>query len=59
MKDQWDCVLNDLEELGGKEFLVLIILKSFLVASASCHFTLPHFIRQMLRVLKFVPKTIF
>ena len=21
MKDQWDCVLNDLEELGGKEFL--------------------------------------
>ena len=23
MKDQWDCVLNDLEELGGKEFLVL------------------------------------
>ena len=24
MKDQWDCVLNDLEELGGKEFLVLM-----------------------------------
>ena len=24
MKDQWDCVLNDLEELGDKEFLVLI-----------------------------------
>ena len=23
MKDQWDCILNDLEELGGKEFLVL------------------------------------
>ena len=23
MKDQWDCVLNDLEELVGKEFLVL------------------------------------
>ena len=23
MKDQWDCVLNDLEELGDKEFLVL------------------------------------
>ena len=22
-KDQWDCVLNDLEELEGKEFLVL------------------------------------
>ena len=24
MKDQWDCGLNDLEELGGKEFLVLM-----------------------------------
>ena len=24
MKDQWDCVLNDLGELGGKEFLVLM-----------------------------------
>ena len=24
VKDQWDCVLNDLEELGGKEFLVLM-----------------------------------
>ena len=23
LKDQWDCVLNDLEELGDKEFLVL------------------------------------
>ena len=22
MKDQWDCVLNDPEELGGKEFLL-------------------------------------
>ena len=24
MKFQWDCVLNDLEELGDKEFLVLM-----------------------------------
>ena len=24
MKDQWDCVLIDFEELGGKEFLVLM-----------------------------------
>ena len=24
MRDQWDCVLNDLEELGDKEFLVLM-----------------------------------
>ena len=23
MKDQWDCILNDLEELGDQEFLVL------------------------------------
>ena len=33
------------------------MLKFFLVDSASCHFTLPHFIRP-LRVLKFVPKKI-
>ena len=41
MKDQWDCVLNDPEELGDKEFLtwwISTILKSFLVTSASCHF---------------------
>ena len=46
MKDQWDCVLNDLEELGDQEFLVLMDqykMKSFLVTSASCHFALPHF----------------
>ena len=24
MNDQWDCVLNDLEELGDKGFLVLM-----------------------------------
>ena len=24
MKDQWDCVLNDLEELRDKQFLVLM-----------------------------------
>ena len=24
MKDQWDCVLNDLEKLGDKELLVLM-----------------------------------
>ena len=23
VKDQWDCVLNDLEELGDKEFLLM------------------------------------
>ena len=30
-------------------------MKSFLVASASCHLALPHFIRPILIVLKFVP----
>ena len=38
MKDQWDYVLSALEELGVKEFLVLMgqnKMKSFLVASAS------------------------
>ena len=34
-------------------------LKYFLVASASLHFALPHFIRPMLGVLKIVPKIIF
>ena len=34
MKDQWDCVLNDLEELKGKEFLVLTGQKS--VETFSC-----------------------
>ena len=24
MRDQWDCVLNGLEELGDKEFMVLM-----------------------------------
>ena len=31
-------------------------LKSFLVSSAFCHSTLPHFIRPMVRSHKFVPK---
>ena len=62
MKDQWDCVLNDLEELGEKEFLVLTSqysIEKFLVASASLHLALLRFIRPMLRVLKIVPKIIF
>ena len=48
MKDRWDCVLNDLGELGGTRFLL-----------AFCHSTLQHFIRPMLRSHKFVPKKIF
>ena len=55
MKDQWDCVLNDLEELGGEEFLVLTgqyNIEIFLVASASCHLALPYIIRPMLRLCK-------
>ena len=35
------------------------ILKAFLVSSVFCHCTLPLFIRSMLRLLKFVSKTIF
>ena len=62
MKDQWDCVLNDLEELGDKEFLVLTdqySIEFFLVSSAFCHCTLPLFIRPMLRSFKMVLKIIF
>ena len=45
-----------------KNFLswrVSTALKSLIVASASCHIALPHFVRPMLRVLKFVLKIIF
>ena len=61
VRDQWDCVLNDLEEFGDKEFHVLT--SQYNIEIFSCfvrlHFALPHFIRPMLRVLKFVPKTTF
>ena len=33
MKDQWDCVQNDLEELGDKEFLVLTSQHSIVIFS--------------------------
>ena len=46
------------EELCIAGWARCTVLKSFLVASASCHFALPHFIRPILRVLKFVPKLI-
>ena len=36
VKDQWCCVLNDLEELGGKEFLVLTDQHSIEIFSC-CH----------------------
>ena len=47
-------VLNDLGQFEDEEFLVLVstTLKSILVASPSCHFALPHFIKRILRVLK-------
>ena len=51
-----------LKSLEIKNFLssrVSTILISFLVASASCHLALPHIIRPMLRVLKFIPMIIF
>ena len=52
MMDQQDCVLNDLEELGGKEFLLKHQhnTESFLVSSSSCHAALPLIIRPMLRI---------
>ena len=34
VKDQWDCVLNDLEELGDKEFLVLT--SQYIIEIFSC-----------------------
>ena len=50
----WWSVLNDLGQFEDEEFLVLVstTLKSILVASPSCHFALPHFIKRTLRVLK-------
>ena len=62
VQDQWDCVLNDLEEVGDKEFLVLTSqynIEIFSYSSSSCHDALPLFIRPMLRVHKFVPMIIF
>ena len=63
VKDQWDCVLNDLEELGDKEFLVLMDQYNIEIFSCFlrpfCHSTLPLLIRPMSRNLKFVPKIIF
>ena len=61
VKDQWDCVLNDLEELGDKEFLVLMdqYNTDIFFSSSSCHAALPRFIRPMLRSLKIVLKIIF
>ena len=37
MKDQWDCVLNDLGELGGKEFLVLTSQYNIEIFSCCLH----------------------
>ena len=39
MKDQWDCVLNDLEELGDKEFIVL--MDQYNTETFSCVLLLP------------------
>ena len=38
VKGQWDCVLNDLEELGDKEFLVLS--SQYNIEIFSCHLRL-------------------
>ena len=63
VQDQWDCVLNDLEELGDEGFLVLTDQYSIETFSC-CLRLLPscssiHFIRPILRVLKFIPMIIF
>ena len=58
MKDQWDCVLNDLEELGDKEILFLMDqykIESFLVSSDFLPLYSSLFIRPMLRLHKIVP----
>ena len=55
MKDQWYCVLNDLEELGDKEFLVpdesVQYWNIFLFPPPFAIFLFHMFIRPMLRVL--------
>ena len=37
MKDQWDCVLNDLEELGDKELIVLTSQYNIEIFSCGLH----------------------
>ena len=64
MKDQRDCVLNDLEELGDKEFLVLMdqynieiyfcFLRLLPLYSSTFHQT-----NVEIRLHKIVPKIIF
>ena len=61
MKEQWDCVLNDLEELGDKELLVLtnqynieIFFLFRLLPFDSSTFDQTNF-----EILKFVSKMIF
>ena len=60
VKDHWDCVLNDLEELGDKEFLVLT--SQYNVEIFSCCLRLLPFCSSKFHqtnAAKFVPKTIF
>ena len=58
MKDQQDCVLSDLQELGGKEFLLKIEYNTeiFSCSSSSCHDALPLLIRPMSRIHKMILK---
>ena len=61
VQDQWGCVLNDLAELGSKEFLVLTDQHSIEIFTCCLGSSLPfcssiHHQTNMLRVLKFVPK---
>ena len=62
MKDQWNCVLNDLEEIEGKEFIVLMgqySIEFFLVSSSTCHATLPPVVKLMRTIQEMFLKIIF
>ena len=61
MKAQWDCVLNDLEELGGTElsWRISAIHVYFLVSSSSCHAFLPLFVRPMMTIQEMFLKIVF
>ena len=51
--------LNSSEVKNFLSWRIGTVLKSFLVASASCHLALAYIIRLMSSVLKFIPKIIF
>ena len=60
MKDQWDYVLNDLEEqeVQNCSWRIRTILKYFLFSSSSCRASLPLFVRPMMTVQEMFLKII-